>query len=63
MCVYSWMSSDLVFALRSSGCVHSRRPCPVKACSVVHHAAGGLRSGAKETENDISAQCWGKPRH
>lgn len=63
MRVYSWVSSDLVFALRSSGCVLSRRLWPVKAGSVVLHAAGGFRRSAEESEDDISAQSWGKPRY
>lgn len=63
MCVYSWMSSDLVFPLRSSGCVLSRQPWPMKACSVAHHASGGFRRSAEESEDDISALKWGKPRY
>lgn len=63
MHVYSWVSSVLVFALRSSGCVLSRRPWPMKACSVVHHTAGGFMSSAGESEDDINAQPWGKPRY
>lgn len=63
MRVYSWVSSDLVFALRSSGCAFSRQPWPMKACSVVHHAAEGFRRSAEESEDDISVQSWGKPRY
>lgn len=64
MPVYSWMSSDLVFALSRFGCVLSRRPWPMKACGMVHHsAAGGFRSSAEESEDDINAQSWGKPRY
>lgn len=63
MHVYSWVSSELVFALRSFGYALSRQPWPMKACSVVHHGAEGLRRSAEESEDDISAQSWGMPRY
>lgn len=47
MRVYSWVSGDLVFAPRSSGCALGRQPEPMKARSMVHHATEGFRSGAE----------------